>query len=169
MWSSKLSRRLGIGINICNKSATGRDRVHCCSACDADSRLQKLLRLAVREGCAAQRHGRYACSANQKCVIDVANSVYFGGRHQGAKSACEAMHSRSHRLGATATKAVMKTQVQFEIPAEFQQRLDANSELAEAFHALTPVGQKGYLLHFAGAKQSATRTGRVDYHAPRIL
>jgi len=28
---------------------------------------------------------------------------------------------------------------------------------------------KGYLLHFAGAKQSATRTARVQKYAPRIL
>jgi uncharacterized protein YdeI (YjbR/CyaY-like superfamily) len=38
-----------------------------------------------------------------------------------------------------------------------------------ARYALTPGRQKGYLLHFAGAKQSATRTARVEQHAPRIL
>jgi uncharacterized protein YdeI (YjbR/CyaY-like superfamily) len=57
----------------------------------------------------------------------------------------------------------------FEMPAEFLQRLDDDPELAEAFHALTPGRQKGYLLHFAGAKQSATRAARVEKHAPRIL
>jgi uncharacterized protein YdeI (YjbR/CyaY-like superfamily) len=41
--------------------------------------------------------------------------------------------------------------------------------LAAAFRALTPGRQKGYLLHFAGAKQSATRSARVDKYAPRIL
>jgi uncharacterized protein YdeI (YjbR/CyaY-like superfamily) len=47
--------------------------------------------------------------------------------------------------------------------------LDDDPELAEAFRALTPGRQKGYLLHFAGAKQSATRAARVEKHAPRIL
>jgi uncharacterized protein YdeI (YjbR/CyaY-like superfamily) len=63
----------------------------------------------------------------------------------------------------------MKSAAQFEVPAEFQQRLNNDAELAEAFHALTPGRQKGYLLHFAGAKQSATRAARVKKHAPRIL
>jgi uncharacterized protein YdeI (YjbR/CyaY-like superfamily) len=63
----------------------------------------------------------------------------------------------------------MKAVADFDVPVEFQQRLDDDPELAEAFHALTPGRQKGYLLHFGGAKQSATRTARVDKHAPRIL
>jgi uncharacterized protein YdeI (YjbR/CyaY-like superfamily) len=66
-------------------------------------------------------------------------------------------------------KVPMKTAAQFDVPEEFQKRLDDDPELAEAFHALTPGRRKGYLLHFAGAKQSATRAARVDKHAPRIL
>jgi uncharacterized protein YdeI (YjbR/CyaY-like superfamily) len=63
----------------------------------------------------------------------------------------------------------MKSVAQFNMPVEFRERLDDDPQLAEAFHALTPGRQKGYLLHFAGAKQSATRTARVEKHAPRIL
>ncbi len=66
-------------------------------------------------------------------------------------------------------KVEMKTVAHFDTPEEFQKRLDDDPALAEAFHALTPGRQKGYLLHFAGAKQSATRSARVDKHAPRIL
>jgi uncharacterized protein YdeI (YjbR/CyaY-like superfamily) len=66
-------------------------------------------------------------------------------------------------------KVVMKSVAQFTVPAEFQWRLDNDPALAKAFHALTPGRQKGYLLHFAGAKQSATRAARVEKHAPRIL
>jgi uncharacterized protein YdeI (YjbR/CyaY-like superfamily) len=66
-------------------------------------------------------------------------------------------------------KVAMKTVAQFDVPEEFQKRLDDDPNLADAFHALTPGRQKGYLLHFAGAKQSATRTARVEKHAPRIL
>jgi hypothetical protein len=33
----------------------------------------------------------------------------------------------------------------------------------------SPGRQEGYLLHFAGAKQSATRTTRIEKHAPRIF
>jgi uncharacterized protein YdeI (YjbR/CyaY-like superfamily) len=66
-------------------------------------------------------------------------------------------------------KVQMKSVAQFDVPEEFQRRLDDDSELAEAFRALTPGRQKGYLLHFAAAKQSATRTSRVAKHAARIL
>jgi uncharacterized protein YdeI (YjbR/CyaY-like superfamily) len=66
-------------------------------------------------------------------------------------------------------KVRMKSAAQFAVPAEFQKRLDGDAKLAEAFHALTPGRQKGYLLHFAGAKQSTTRAARVEKHAARIL
>ena len=67
------------------------------------------------------------------------------------------------------TKVKMKTVAQFDMPEEFQKRLDHDPQLAEAFDALTPGRRKAYLLHFSGAKQSATRTARVERHAPRIL
>jgi uncharacterized protein YdeI (YjbR/CyaY-like superfamily) len=66
-------------------------------------------------------------------------------------------------------KVKMRSVARFAVPAEFQKRLDNDPKLAQAFHALTPGRQKGYLLHFAEAKQSATRAARVDKHAPRIL
>ena len=66
-------------------------------------------------------------------------------------------------------KVKMRTVAQFDVPEEFQKRLDDDPELAEAFYALTPGRQKGYLLHFAAAKQTATRTARVEKNAPRIL
>jgi uncharacterized protein YdeI (YjbR/CyaY-like superfamily) len=72
-------------------------------------------------------------------------------------------------LEKSGAKVAMKSAAQFEVPAEFLKRLDDDPKLAEAFHALTPGRQKGYLLHFAGAKQSATRAARVEKHAPRIL
>ena len=66
-------------------------------------------------------------------------------------------------------KVKMKTLAQFDVPEEFQKCLDDEPKLADAFHALTPGRQKGYLLHFAAAKQSATRAARVQKHVPRIL
>jgi uncharacterized protein YdeI (YjbR/CyaY-like superfamily) len=66
-------------------------------------------------------------------------------------------------------RVAMKSVAQFDVPTEFQERMDDEPALAEAFHTLTPGRQKGYLLHFAGAKQSTTRAARVAKHAPRIL
>jgi uncharacterized protein YdeI (YjbR/CyaY-like superfamily) len=56
----------------------------------------------------------------------------------------------------------------FEVAAEFQARLDNTPSLKAAFEALTPGRQRGYLLHFAGAKQSATRAARVEKHVRAI-
>jgi len=62
-------------------------------------------------------------------------------------------------------KVPMKKTAEFDIPEEFQRKLDENSELETAFQALTPGRQRGYLLHFAAAKQSKTRAARVDKRA----
>jgi uncharacterized protein YdeI (YjbR/CyaY-like superfamily) len=72
-------------------------------------------------------------------------------------------------IAKSGARVQMKTVAQFEMPREFQERLDGDPLLAEAFWALTPGRQKGYLLHFSGAKQPTTRSARVEKHAPRIL
>jgi uncharacterized protein YdeI (YjbR/CyaY-like superfamily) len=85
------------------------------------------------------------------------------------KAVVKAYISEAIAVEKSGAKVKMKTVAQFDVPQELQQRLDADPKLAEAFHALTPGRQKGYLLYFAGATQSATRTARVKRHAPRIL
>jgi uncharacterized protein YdeI (YjbR/CyaY-like superfamily) len=85
------------------------------------------------------------------------------------KAAVAAYIREAIAIEKSGVKVKMKTAAQFDVPEEFQKRLDTDPKLAEAFRALTPGRQKGYLLYFAGAKQSATRTARVEKHVPRIL
>lgn len=85
------------------------------------------------------------------------------------KPAIKAYIKEAMAVEKSGAKVPMKTAGEFEVAEEFLARLKDDPKLAEAFHALTPGRQKGYLLHFAGAKQSATRTARVAKHAPRIL
>jgi uncharacterized protein YdeI (YjbR/CyaY-like superfamily) len=66
-------------------------------------------------------------------------------------------------------KVAKKETAEFAIPEEFQAKLDKSPALKSAFEALTPGRQRGYLLHFAGAKQSATRAARVEKCTPQIL
>ncbi|MEN9973459.1 MAG: hypothetical protein RIS20_1806 [Bacteroidota bacterium] len=66
-------------------------------------------------------------------------------------------------------KVKMKPHDAYEVVEEFQQKLDSDKELYEAFHSLTPGRQRGYLLHFSGAKQSATRMSRIEQVRSRIL
>lgn len=58
---------------------------------------------------------------------------------------------------------------EFDVPAEFQSRLDEDPALKDAFEVLTPGRQRGYLLYFSGAKQSETRARRVEKYIPRIM
>jgi uncharacterized protein YdeI (YjbR/CyaY-like superfamily) len=85
------------------------------------------------------------------------------------KAAVKAYIQQAIALEKSGAKVKMKSVAQFDAPEEFQRALDDDPQLAEAFHALTPGRQKGYLLYFSGAKQSATRAARVKKHAPRIL
>jgi uncharacterized protein YdeI (YjbR/CyaY-like superfamily) len=85
------------------------------------------------------------------------------------KTAVKAYIKEAIAVEKSGAKVEMKAVAQFDVPEEFQKRLDQDPKLSEAFHALTPGRQKGYLLHFAGAKQSATRIARVEKHAPRIM
>jgi uncharacterized protein YdeI (YjbR/CyaY-like superfamily) len=55
------------------------------------------------------------------------------------------------------------------IPEELEQKFKASPKLKKAFEALTPGRQRAYLLHFAGAKQSATRASRIEKCVERIL
>jgi uncharacterized protein YdeI (YjbR/CyaY-like superfamily) len=85
------------------------------------------------------------------------------------KAAVKAYIKEAIAIEKSGAEVEMRSVAQFDVPEEFQRRLDDDRKLAEAFRALTPGRQKGYLLHFSGAKQSATRAARVEKHAPRIL
>jgi len=58
---------------------------------------------------------------------------------------------------------------EFKIPEEFQTKLDEIPSLKTAFDALAPGRQRGYILYFSAAKQSKTRTSRVEKSMPRVL
>ena len=66
-------------------------------------------------------------------------------------------------------KVQLKPTAAFDMPEEFAQRLKEEPALKKAFNALTPGRQRGYLLHFASAKQAKTREARIDKHVKRIL
>lgn len=66
-------------------------------------------------------------------------------------------------------KVELKKTTEYEVPEEFQVRLDADANLKRAFNALTPGRQRAYLFHFSQAKQSKTREARVEKYIPQIL
>jgi uncharacterized protein YdeI (YjbR/CyaY-like superfamily) len=58
---------------------------------------------------------------------------------------------------------------EFALPAELAAMFEVVPGLQTAFESLTPGRQRGYALHFAGAKQSRTRTARIEKCVPKIL
>ena len=63
-------------------------------------------------------------------------------------------------------KVKLKKTSEFDIPEEFQKKLDEIPALKTAFAALTPGRQRGYLFYFSAAKQSKTREARVEKFMP---
>ena len=62
-----------------------------------------------------------------------------------------------------------KSVTDYQIPEEFEKRLNGSDKLKKAFNSLTPGRQRAYLMYFAAAKQSATRESRIDQYTKRIL
>jgi uncharacterized protein YdeI (YjbR/CyaY-like superfamily) len=57
----------------------------------------------------------------------------------------------------------------FPVPEELKQRFRSDPSFKRAFDALTPGRQRGYLYHFAAAKQSATRAARIEKARPAVF
>ncbi|HEY8918976.1 MAG TPA: YdeI family protein [Chitinophaga sp.] len=66
-------------------------------------------------------------------------------------------------------KVTLKKTSEFNVPEEFQKKLDKMPALKKAFEALTPGRQRAYLFHFSQPKQSKTREARVEKYLKQIL
>jgi uncharacterized protein YdeI (YjbR/CyaY-like superfamily) len=66
-------------------------------------------------------------------------------------------------------KVDFKAKRELELPVELTKILQKDRKLAKAFNSLTPGRQRAYVLYFTGAKQSQTRTARIEKCIPKIL
>jgi uncharacterized protein YdeI (YjbR/CyaY-like superfamily) len=76
------------------------------------------------------------------------------------------------REAMAAAKAGLKVETkapELAAPEELEEKFRDDPQFERAFQALTPGRQRGYLFHFAGAKQSATRTARIEKAMPAIF
>ena len=83
--------------------------------------------------------------------------------HQGVLTSCEAL--AVEKAGMRLEK---KKTSDYPVPQELTERFRQDPRFKRAFDALTPGRQRGYLLHFAKAKRSATRVARIDKAMPAI-
>jgi uncharacterized protein YdeI (YjbR/CyaY-like superfamily) len=73
------------------------------------------------------------------------------------------------KIEQSGAKVEFKKTSEFKMVEEFQTNLAENSDLADAFYALTPGRQRGYLLFFGSAKQVKTREERIFKSIPYII
>jgi len=66
-------------------------------------------------------------------------------------------------------QVTLKKVTDYPIPEEFRKLLAEDKALNNAFDALTPGRQKGYLYHFNQAKQAKTREARIEKYYQQIL
>lgn len=65
-------------------------------------------------------------------------------------------------LEKSGAKVEAKKTSEYPMPDELKDKFKELPELNAAFEKLTPGRQRGYLLHFSQAKQSATRYSRIE-------
>ena len=106
--------------------------------------------------------GENSQSARQMRFTSLAEITKFG-------KSLTAYLKEAIAVEAAGLKVAFRKSTDLVYPEEFQSRLDSNSALREAFHALTPGRQRQYHLFFTGAKQSKTRAARVEKAIPLIL
>lgn len=63
----------------------------------------------------------------------------------------------------------LKKTSDYPVPAELKRKMAELPAFKKAFAALTPGRQRGYLVYFAGAKQSKTREARIAKCMPLIF
>ena len=107
----------------------------------------------------------------QTANVQSARQIRFTSEQQIAKLApvLRDYIQRAIALEKAGSKVQLKQTAEFDMPAELIKAFKQMPELKKAFQALTPGRQRGYLLFFGGAKQSATREARIEKHVDRIL
>ena len=73
------------------------------------------------------------------------------------------------RVEKSGEKVPMKTTEEFDMPEELKNKLEASSELKEAFNNLTPGRQRQYMYYIGQAKRASTRENRVEKYINHIL
>jgi uncharacterized protein YdeI (YjbR/CyaY-like superfamily) len=107
----------------------------------------------------------------QTANVQAARQIRFTSAEQiaGMENVLKSCIHDAIEVERSGAKVAMKKTGEFAMPDEFRDAIEKDAALKIAFQALTPGRQRAYLLHFASAKQSATRIARIDKARPSIL
>ncbi len=99
-----------------------------------------------------------------------ANVMRFTGvADVGARAEILAGYLREAMDYAAEGKRPARRTVEFQLPEELVDALDADAEMADAFHALTRGRQRSYVINLEGAKKRETRVARIAKFRPKII
>ncbi|MFT3980462.1 MAG: YdeI/OmpD-associated family protein [Ferruginibacter sp.] len=103
--------------------------------------------------------------------VQASRQIRFTGLKQvtGMQSTLKAYIYQAVEVEKAGMKVTLKKTEDYAVPEEFEHQLKKKPALKKAFTALTPGRQRGYLLYFAAAKQSATRVSRIEKSIPAIM
>jgi uncharacterized protein YdeI (YjbR/CyaY-like superfamily) len=102
--------------------------------------------------------------------IQAARVMKFAGTKEIAtKAAIIKAYVREAVAAAKAGRKVETKPRKLPVPAELKAKFRDKPRFKRAFEALTPGRQRGYLFHFGGAKQSSTRSARIEKAMPAIF
>jgi uncharacterized protein YdeI (YjbR/CyaY-like superfamily) len=93
----------------------------------------------------------------------------FTSEAQVKKTVVKSYTNQAIAVEKAGLKVEFKAKRELEIPEELTQIFKKDPKVAKAFYALTPGRQRAYVLHFTAAKQSQTRTARIEKCIPKIL
>ena len=93
----------------------------------------------------------------------------FRSEAQVNKAAVKSYAKQAIAVEKAGLKVDFKAKRELELPKELTRILRKDKKLAKAFHSLTPGRQRSYVLHVTSAKQSSTRTARIEKCIPKIL
>ena len=85
------------------------------------------------------------------------------------ESTIKAYIKEAIRVEKSGEKVELKKTQDYDMPSELEEKFREIPRFKEAFESLTPGRQRGYLLYFSGAKQSNTRSERIEKYVDAIL
>lgn len=103
--------------------------------------------------------------------VQAARQIRFTGLQQiiELESIIKAYVFEAMEVEKAGLKVEFKKTTDFNIPEEFQNKLDEIPALKTSFDTLTPGRKRAYLLYFSQPKQSKTRETRIEKCIPKIL
>lgn len=96
--------------------------------------------------------------------VQSARQIRFADKEQinNSKAVIKAYIFEAIEVEKAGLEVKMKKTSEYEMPEELEEEFGNHSEFKTAFYNLTPGRQRGYLLYFSQAKQSKTRTSRIE-------